>query len=165
LRWSIFFKMYHSAWLLSWIFIVLGHWNNSLRRDMSLHSDTLSWFWTNHSLLFLLNKYQFYRTLFWPEASTLTIMPPLRFCNNKTRLKWLYLYSWIKINNKFICDVLYKSKITKINRKKKLRKHSLQSTVVSVSSRYYHIASYCHEKAIRKIVGLFYWSIIFKPLT
>jgi hypothetical protein len=42
----------------------------------------------------------------------------------------------------YVHYVLYKSKITKINRKKKLRKHSLQSTVVSVSSRYYHIASY-----------------------
>jgi hypothetical protein len=29
---------------LSWIFTVLAHWNNSPRIDMSLHSDTLSWF-------------------------------------------------------------------------------------------------------------------------
>jgi hypothetical protein len=35
--------------------IVLAHWNNSLRVDMSLHSDTLFWFWANQSLLFLLN--------------------------------------------------------------------------------------------------------------
>jgi hypothetical protein len=34
---------------------VLAHWNNSLRIDMSHHSDTLSWFCTNQSLLFLLN--------------------------------------------------------------------------------------------------------------
>jgi hypothetical protein len=34
---------------------VLVHWNNSLRRDISLHSDTLSWFRANQSLLFLLN--------------------------------------------------------------------------------------------------------------
>jgi hypothetical protein len=40
---------------LSWILIVLAHWNNSLRIDMSLHSDTLSWFRANQSLLFLLN--------------------------------------------------------------------------------------------------------------
>ena len=40
---------------LSWIFIVLGHWNNSLWVDMSLHSDTLSWFQANQSLLFALN--------------------------------------------------------------------------------------------------------------
>ena len=38
--------------MLSWIFIVLVHWNNSLRIDMSPHSDTLSWFWSNQSLLF-----------------------------------------------------------------------------------------------------------------
>jgi hypothetical protein len=38
-----------------WIFIVLAHWNNSPRIDMSLHSDTLSWCRANQSLLFLLN--------------------------------------------------------------------------------------------------------------
>jgi hypothetical protein len=32
-----------------WIVIVLAHWN------MSLHSDTLSWFWTKQSLLLVLN--------------------------------------------------------------------------------------------------------------
>jgi hypothetical protein len=30
-----------------WIFIVLAHWNNSSRIDMSLHSVTLSWFRAN----------------------------------------------------------------------------------------------------------------------
>jgi hypothetical protein len=40
---------------LSWIFIVLAYWNNSLRIDMSPYSDTLSWFQANQSLLFLLN--------------------------------------------------------------------------------------------------------------
>jgi hypothetical protein len=38
----------------SWIFIVLTHWNNSPWIDTSPHSDTLSWFWANQSLLFLL---------------------------------------------------------------------------------------------------------------
>ena len=38
---------------LSWIFIVLAHWNNSPRVDMSLH--TLSWFRAIRSLLLLLN--------------------------------------------------------------------------------------------------------------
>jgi hypothetical protein len=37
------------------VFIVLAHWNNSPRVDMPLHSDTLFWFRTNQSLLFLLN--------------------------------------------------------------------------------------------------------------
>ena len=36
-------------------FIVLAHWNNSPRVDMSLHSNTLFWFRANQSLLFLLN--------------------------------------------------------------------------------------------------------------
>jgi hypothetical protein len=39
----------------SWIFIVLAHWNNSPRIDMSPHLDTLFWFRANQSLLFLLN--------------------------------------------------------------------------------------------------------------
>jgi hypothetical protein len=36
-------------------FIVLAHWNNSPRVDMSLHLDTLFWFRADHSLLFLIN--------------------------------------------------------------------------------------------------------------
>jgi hypothetical protein len=40
--------------MLSWIFIVLTHWNNSQQEDMSLHSDTLSWLWAYQSLLLLL---------------------------------------------------------------------------------------------------------------
>ena len=40
--------------MLSLILFIV-HWNNSSKVDMSLHSDTLSWFWTNHSLLFLHN--------------------------------------------------------------------------------------------------------------
>jgi hypothetical protein len=40
---------------LSWIFIVLAHWNNNPQVEMSLHSDTLFWFRANQSLLFLRN--------------------------------------------------------------------------------------------------------------
>jgi hypothetical protein len=40
---------------LSWILIVLAHWNNSLWVDMSIHLDTLPWFQVNQSLLLLLN--------------------------------------------------------------------------------------------------------------
>ena len=45
--WCFFFN--------SWIFIVLAHWNNSTRVDMSLHLDTLFCFRANQSLLLLLN--------------------------------------------------------------------------------------------------------------
>jgi hypothetical protein len=41
--------------MLNWISIVLAHWNNSPRIDMSLYLDTLSWFRSNQSMLFLLN--------------------------------------------------------------------------------------------------------------
>jgi hypothetical protein len=40
---------------LSWILIVLVHWNNSPQVDMLLHLDTLAWFRANHTLLLLLN--------------------------------------------------------------------------------------------------------------
>ena len=40
---------------LSWIFIVLAHWNNSRWIEISPHSHTLSWLRANQSLLFLLN--------------------------------------------------------------------------------------------------------------
>ena len=36
---------------LSWIFIVLADRNNNLQIEMLLHSDTLSWFRVNQSLL------------------------------------------------------------------------------------------------------------------
>jgi hypothetical protein len=39
---------------LSWMFIVLAHWNSPLV-DMSFHLDTLYWFQANQSLLFLPN--------------------------------------------------------------------------------------------------------------
>jgi hypothetical protein len=38
---------------LGWIFIVLVYWNNSPRVDMSLHSDTISWF--RHKSVFALH--------------------------------------------------------------------------------------------------------------
>ena len=41
--------------MLSWTFIVLAHWNNSPWIDMLPHSSTLSSFWANQSLLYLLN--------------------------------------------------------------------------------------------------------------
>jgi hypothetical protein len=50
-----FMKVLYSTNTLSWIFIVLTHWNNSHRIDMSPHSDILSWFQANQSLFILLN--------------------------------------------------------------------------------------------------------------
>jgi hypothetical protein len=80
----------------SWIFIVLAHWNNSQRFDMSPHSDTLFWFWANQSLIFPLNaaslvkkqQIPILQSLVWPDLgsnlrstalkeSTPTITPPM----------------------------------------------------------------------------------------
>ena len=63
--------------MLGWIFIVLTHWNNSPRVEMSLHSDTLFWFRASQSLLFLLNaaylaekhKIKTLKFLVWPDLS------------------------------------------------------------------------------------------------
>ena len=82
---------------LNWILIVLIHWHNSPRIDMSLHSDKLFWFRANQSLLLLLNaacleenqQIPILQLLVWParvlntrsialEASMLTITPICR---------------------------------------------------------------------------------------
>jgi hypothetical protein len=58
----IFDEMMMRSGLISWILVVLAHWNNSLQINMSAHSDTLSWFWASLCSfpLMLCNKYQFY---------------------------------------------------------------------------------------------------------
>ena len=84
---------------LSWIFIVISHWNNSSWIDMSPHLDTLSWFWVKQSSLFLFNvaclaekqQIPIFCFLVWPdrdsnlrstalEVSRLTITPPIVMC-------------------------------------------------------------------------------------
>jgi hypothetical protein len=50
----------------SWMFIVLAHWNNRPRVDMSLHFDRLFWFWASQSLLFL------HTVLVWPDRCSNT---------------------------------------------------------------------------------------------
>ena len=49
---SMMFALYQIN-TLSWVFIVLAHWNNKLWVDMSFHLDTL--FWASQSLFLLLN--------------------------------------------------------------------------------------------------------------
>ena len=101
----------YSTNMLSWIFIVLAHWNNSALIDMSPHSETLSWFRADQSLLFLLNAvclvekqqiqmYHFYSLWFEPiprstslEASMLTITPLMRLNESKFDLHTMMLYA------------------------------------------------------------------------
>jgi hypothetical protein len=74
---------------VSWIFIMLAHWNNSPRVEMSLHSDTLFWFRANQSLLFLRNvaclpkskKYQFYSSC-------------AKFCCDVSSVGWRRVLIW-----------------------------------------------------------------------
>ena len=92
------------------IFIVQATSNNSRWIDMSPHSDTLSWFRVNQSLLFLLNvvclaeRHQIptLLSLVWPdrssnprptalEASTLTTTPPMLLqVKDITSMKYIF---------------------------------------------------------------------------
>ena len=53
--WWWWCAIYAGPSMLSWIFIVLVHWDNSPRVDMSYHSETLSRFRATESLLLLSN--------------------------------------------------------------------------------------------------------------
>ena len=58
---DVHFVQEHHAYRGSWIFIVLVHWNNSLHVNMLTHSDTLTWFQDNQSLLLHLNAVCLYQ--------------------------------------------------------------------------------------------------------
>ena len=89
---------------------MLGHWNNSLRVDMSLQCDTLSWFQANQFLFLLFNvqglvekkqtKYQF-------GLSWLGLEPTIKTSNYTTdvilnRKKCYKKNIWIFLNNMFL---------------------------------------------------------------
>ena len=57
--------------LVSWIFIVLAHWDNSPWVDMSLHSDILFRFRANKSLILFLNA------AYWAEKQQIQILQSL----------------------------------------------------------------------------------------
>ena len=79
--------------MLSWIFILLHHWNNSLQVDMLLHYDTLSWFRANQSFLFLLN------TVYFAEKQQIPIL--------KSRFEPMISYTWGEYANHHTNDVVY----------------------------------------------------------
>jgi hypothetical protein len=74
--------------MISWIFIVLAHWNNSPWQHMSLSSDTLSWIPANQCLPILLNtpclvkKQQTSILLFliWPDLDSHDLLHSRRAC-------------------------------------------------------------------------------------
>jgi len=58
-KWALF-QLYmmlalYKTNMLRWTSILLFHWSNSLQVHMSLHSDTLFWFWANQTLFLPLN--------------------------------------------------------------------------------------------------------------
>jgi hypothetical protein len=70
---------------LSWIFIVLVHWNNSPRKDMSLHSNTLFWFQATQSLLLRACRRSNWNTNFTVFGSkTMKYHPKCTFILKKT---------------------------------------------------------------------------------
>ena len=80
---------------LNWIFIVLAHWNNSPRVEMSLHSDTLFWFRANQSLLIVfrlltyfvrLYNYEFWLSLCKIARSSVILLLPWFIIRNAAGL-------------------------------------------------------------------------------
>ena len=90
---------------LVWFLIVLAHRNNSPPIDMLPHSDTLSWFRANQSLLFLLNAaclarsntYQFYSSTIYHtrgEHGLKCICMSLFYVTFWITYLHVYIYSW-----------------------------------------------------------------------
>ena len=92
---SAIFQLYHGENKVHFVldqhaeldfFLVLAHWNNSPRVNMSFHSGTLFWFRANQFLLFLLNAaclarsntYQFYSLWFNPTGDRTHDLPHSR---------------------------------------------------------------------------------------
>jgi predicted nucleotidyltransferase len=64
---------------LSWICIVIAHWNNIPQIDMSLHSDTLSRFQANQCLLLQLNTATVAE---WQQKQIVLYSKPHQWCNS-----------------------------------------------------------------------------------
>jgi hypothetical protein len=103
--------------LWRWIFIVLVHWNNSPRVDMSLHSSTLFWFRANQSLLFLLNaaclaekqEIPILYSLVWPDRGSKSTIYPTRGKHTNHYATDAVLTSW-QILQRFVGCRLIKNK-------------------------------------------------------
>ena len=97
--------------LLAGFLLVLAHWSNISWIDMSPHSNTLSWFPANKSLLFLLNQrsniYQFYSLWFNPirargeHANHYTTDLPVDETSNIVS-EWLLLNNYIMERTSYI---------------------------------------------------------------
>ena len=83
---SAIFQLYHgenklsvnemmmtsALYTLNWIFVKLAHWNNNPQVDMSVHSNTLSWFRANQYLFFLTKNSVVVLTRSWHEPNDLS---------------------------------------------------------------------------------------------
>ena len=81
-------------------FIVLAHWNNSPRVDMSLHSDTLSWFRANQSAFQLICVLSGKATNTNCIVSGLTRSNPLSTTLKATLHRRCDLYNWYPFMSK-----------------------------------------------------------------
>ena len=128
--------------MLSWIFIVLAHWNNSLWIDVSLHLDTLFWFRANQSYSFSLmfDTYQFYSFGFiWLGLKSgiycTRVKHPKHYTTNVhkigklSKLKTKYIYIWYDIS----CDsIVYR--YSKLNLDNETWTHQLELGWVKVTN-------------------------------
>ena len=69
----------HQTNTLSWIFIVLVHWNNSLQVDLSLQTDILFWFQGNQVDLSLQTDIHFVLFWFWANQVDLSLQTDILF--------------------------------------------------------------------------------------
>ena len=83
------------CWIVShvhlhpYLFLLIAHWNNCQRIDMSLHSDTVSWFQTQPYFFLLLLK-----DACWVEMRQISVLVfGLTWHGAQTRSKNL-LHSW-----------------------------------------------------------------------
>ena len=102
---------------------MLARWNNNPRIDMLPHPDTLSWFWGNQSLLFLLNatclaekqQIPIWWSLGWPDRDSNSRSTALEANTVIYRRNCFFTYITefiLKINSYNHCRSLYKSILT-----------------------------------------------------
>jgi hypothetical protein len=111
--WTQVEEMMMMMYTLSWILIVLDHWNNSLQVDMSLHSDTLFWFRENqYTTIYCITHYTQLSIVLHTMHNYLlyyTLYTTIYCITHYTQLS-IVLHTILLKELKFICNFLWQSK-------------------------------------------------------
>ena len=151
--------------------IVPARWNNSLWVDMSLHLDTLSWFWVNQSFFLFLKtvcleenqQIPIFQSLIWPGLKTMiysthkqaNLRPPICLHhdhmivshNSLDQLLWNCSRTWNLINKTI---VVYMQKLWNLHWQSLCDHHDLsqQLIVFTVWNNQSSSAIWCFQKTI-----------------